>query len=99
MRPGPAGRVARASWTSSTSWVRWGAGLRASQALILGGKARALLHGRYHVSVADIRALAPPILRHRVITNFYAESERVDADAIVTRLLDAVPAPRSGLDA
>ena len=51
------------------------------------------------MSVADIRALAPPILRHRVITNFYAESERIDADAIVTRLLDAVPAPRSGLDA
>jgi MoxR-like ATPase len=81
------------------SWVRWGAGLRASQALILGGKARALLHGRYHVSVADLRALAPPILRHRIITNFYAESEHIDADAIVTRLLDAVPAPRSGLDA
>ncbi len=96
-RPGRPGRAGKLDFIES--WVRWGAGLRASQALILGGKARALLHGRYHVSVADIRALAPPILRHRVITNFYAESERVDADAIVTRLLDAVPAPRSGLDA
>jgi MoxR-like ATPase len=76
-------------------YVRWGAGLRASQALILGGKARALMHGRHHVSVADIRALAPPILRHRVITNFYAESERLNADAIVARLLETVPRPAS----
>jgi len=78
-------------------WVKWGAGLRASQALILGGKARALMHGRYHVSVADIRALAHAILRHRVIPNFYAESERVNSDIIVDRLLETVPAPRSGL--
>ncbi len=78
-------------------WVKWGAGLRASQALILGGKARALMHGRYHVSVADIRALAAPILRHRIIPNFYAESEHVTPYAIIERLLDAVPAPRSGL--
>jgi MoxR-like ATPase len=96
-RPGGGGRAGKLDFIEQ--WVRWGAGLRASQALILGGKARALLHGRYHVSVADLRALARPILRHRVITNFYAESERVDADAIVTRLLEAVPAPRSGLDA
>jgi len=95
-RPGQPGKAGKLDFIES--WVRWGAGLRASQALILGGKARALLHGRYHVSVADLRALAPPILRHRVITNFYAESERIDADAIVTRLLEAVPAPRSGLD-
>src|SRR3954470_9447611 len=78
-------------------WVKWGAGLRASQALILAGKARALLHGRYHVSVADIRALARPVLRHRIIPNFYAESERVTADQIVDRLLEAVPVPRSGM--
>ena len=71
--------------------------MRASQALILGGKARALMHGRYHVSVADIRALASPILRHRVITNFYAESERIDSDGIISRLIDAVPAPKSTL--
>ena len=90
-RPGREGRVGKLDFVDS--WVRWGAGLRASQALILGGKARALMHGRYHVSVADLRALAPPILRHRVITNFYAESEHVDADGIVSRLLDAVPRP------
>jgi MoxR-like ATPase len=94
-RPGREGRVGKLDFVDT--WVRWGAGLRASQALILGGKARALIDGRYHVSVADIRALAPPILRHRIITNFYAESERVDSDGIVTRLLEAVPVPRSAL--
>jgi MoxR-like ATPase len=78
-------------------WVKWGAGLRASQALILAGKARALLHGRYHVSIADIRALALPVLRHRVIPNFYAESERITPDDLVARLLEAVPIPRSGM--
>jgi MoxR-like ATPase len=94
-RPGRDGRVGQVEFVDS--WVRWGAGLRASQALILGGKARALMHGRYHVSVADIRALASPILRHRVITNFYAESERIDSDGIISRLIDAVPAPKSPL--
>jgi MoxR-like ATPase len=78
-------------------WVKWGAGLRASQALVRGGKARALMHGRYHVSIKDIHALAKPILRHRIITNFYAESERVNSDAIVDRLIDAVPLPKSGM--
>jgi MoxR-like ATPase len=78
-------------------WVKWGAGLRASQALILGGKARALMQGRYAVSVKDVQALAAPVLRHRVITNFYAESEHVDADAITARVLDAVPTPASGM--
>jgi MoxR-like ATPase len=78
-------------------WVKWGAGLRASQSLILAGKARALLHNRFHVSVGDIQALAHPVLRHRVIPNFYAESERVTSDTLVERLLEAVPAPRSGM--
>ena len=78
-------------------WVKWGAGLRASQSLILAGKARALMHGRYHVSVADIQALARPVLRHRVIPNFYAESERITPDNLVERLLEAVPTPRSGM--
>jgi MoxR-like ATPase len=78
-------------------WVKWGAGLRASQALILAGKARALIHGRYHVSVPDIQALALPVLRHRVIPNFYAESERVTSDNLVERLLEAVPVPKSGM--
>jgi len=78
-------------------WVKWGAGLRASQALILAGKARALILGRYHVSVGDIQALARPVLRHRVIPNFYAESERITADNLIERLLEAVPLPRSGM--
>jgi MoxR-like ATPase len=78
-------------------WVKWGAGLRASQALVLGGKARALTRGRYHVSVADVRALASAVLRHRIVTNFYAESEQVTPDRIVERLVETVPAPRSGM--
>jgi MoxR-like ATPase len=78
-------------------WVKWGAGLRGSQALILAGKARALLAGRYHVSVADIRALAPAVLRHRLITTFYAEAEQVSPEVIIDRLIEMVPAPRSGL--
>ena len=78
-------------------WVKWGAGLRASQALVRGAKARALMHGRYHASIKDIQALARPILRHRIITNFYAESERVNSDAIVDRLLESVPLPKSGM--
>jgi MoxR-like ATPase len=78
-------------------WVKWGAGLRASQALILGGKARALMQGRYHVSVRDIQTLAAPILRHRIITNFYAESDGINSDRIVERLIESVPPPRSGM--
>ena len=75
-------------------WVKWGAGLRASHALVIGAKARALLHGRHHVSVKDIQALAKPILRHRVLPNFYAEAEGITSDRIVDQLLDAVPAAR-----
>jgi len=78
-------------------WVKWGAGLRASQALVRGAKARALMHGRYHVSIKDIQALAKPILRHRIMTNFYAESERVTPDTVVERLLETVPVPKSGM--
>ena len=78
-------------------WVAFGGSVRAAQYLVLGGKARALTHGRYHVSFEDIRALAHPVLRHRVLTNFHAQSEGVTADAIVDRLLEAVPSPRSGM--
>ncbi len=78
-------------------WVKWGAGLRGSQALVRGAKARALIHGRYHVSIKDIQALAKPILRHRIMTNFYAESERINSDAIIDRLLETVPPPKSGM--
>src|SRR5438034_6889922 len=78
-------------------WVKWGAGLRGSQAIVRGAKARALIHGRYHVAIKDIQALAQPILRHRIITNFYAESERINSDTVIERLLEAVPVPASGM--
>lgn len=68
--------------------VSWGAGSRASQALVLAGKARALLHGRAHLATEDIRALALPVLRHRVLPNFHAEAENLNADAIITELLN-----------
>jgi MoxR-like ATPase len=80
-----------------SKWVAFGASVRAAQYLVLGAKARALTSGRYHVSFEDIRALAHPVLRHRIITNFHAQSEGVTTDAIVDRLLDAVPLPRSGM--
>ncbi|MEW6213310.1 MAG: MoxR family ATPase, partial [Acidobacteriota bacterium] len=78
-------------------WVNWGASLRASQFLILGSKARAVMNGRYNVSVEDVRALAYPVLRHRILLNFHAESERVKADDVIKKLIDAVPEPKSGL--
>jgi MoxR-like ATPase len=78
-------------------WVNWGASLRASQFLILGGKARAIMNGRYHVSTEDVRALAYSVLRHRVLINFHAESEGVGSEEIIRRLLEAVPVPKSGL--
>jgi MoxR-like ATPase len=76
-------------------WVAYGASVRAAQYLILGGKARALMHGRYHVNFDDIKALAHPVFRHRILTNFHAESERVTPDHLVDQLLDAVPVPKS----
>ena len=78
-------------------FVAFGASVRAAQYLVLGAKARALTNGRYHVSYEDIRALAHPVLRHRVLTNFRAESEGVTSDAIIDELLTAVPMPRSGM--
>ena len=78
-------------------WVAFGASVRAAQYLVLGGKARALTSGRYHVSFEDIRALAHPVLRHRVLTNFHAQSEGVTSDDLVDRLIEAVPTPRSGM--
>jgi MoxR-like ATPase len=79
-----------------SKYVAWGAGPRASQHLILAGKARALLQGRYHVSIEDIREVAMPILRHRIVTNFNAEAEGVRSDGLVQRLLDSLPANESG---
>jgi MoxR-like ATPase len=78
-------------------WAAFGASVRAAQHLVLGGKARALTSGRYHVSFEDIRALAHPVLRHRVLTNFHAQSEGVTSDALIDRLLEAVPMPKSGM--
>jgi MoxR-like ATPase len=78
-------------------WVSYGASVRAAQYMVLGGKARALMTGNYHVSFDDIRALARPVLRHRILTNFHAESEQVTTDQLVDQLLEAVPEPHSGL--
>jgi MoxR-like ATPase len=72
-------------------FVAWGAGPRASQYLILAGKARALLKGRYHVSTEDIRQVALPVLRHRIVTNFNAEAEGVKSDTIVQKLMEYIP--------
>ena len=74
-------------------WLSWGAGPRACQYLILGGKARAILHGRYNVSCNDVRALAVPVMRHRIFTNFNADAEGVDAVDIINELLRVVPEP------
>ena len=82
---------------SVKKWVAFGASVRAAQYLVLGAKARALTSGRYHVSFEDIRALAHPVMRHRVLTNFHAQSEGLTTDTLVDRLLEAVPAPRSGM--
>ena len=78
-----------------SKWVQYGASVRAAQYLILGGKARALTQGRYHVSFDDIRALARPVLRHRVLLNFHAESEGITSDQVVDQLVEAVPVPAS----
>jgi len=78
-------------------YVSWGASIRASHYLVLGAKARAALAGRPHVSVQDVRSVAYPVLRHRIITNFRAESEGIRSEEIIQRLLEAVSPPRSGL--
>ena len=78
-------------------WVSYGASVRAAQALVLGAKARALLQGRTHVSFDDVRALALPVLRHRVLLNFQAQSEKITTDQIIGKLLGAIQTPRSSL--
>ena len=74
-------------------WVQWGAGPRASQYLVLGAKARAILHGRYHVAYEDIKAVAVPVLRHRILTNFNAEADGITSLDIINRLLENVEPP------
>src|SRR5690606_35618628 len=78
-------------------WVAYGASVRAAQFLTLGAKARALMDGRPYVEFDDVKALAHPVLRHRILTNFHAESERVTTDNIIGQLLAAVPPPKSGM--
>jgi len=77
-------------------WLAWGAGPRAAQYLILGAKARSILHGRYAVTAEDIRHMAYPVLRHRIFTNFNADAEGVDVDQIIEKLLETVPEPSYG---
>ena len=96
-------RLVRASRPGDTEvayvkeWVRWGAGPRAGQGIILAAKARALLHGRYAATLEDLRAVAAPVLRHRVLVNFRAEGEGVTPDDVTAALLTQVPAPASPL--
>jgi MoxR-like ATPase len=90
-RPGPAAP------DFIKSYVNYGASVRAAQALILGAKARALLQGRAHVGYEDVQALARPVLRHRLILNFQAQSEKVTTDRIIEQLVAAVPTPKSKL--
>ena len=78
-------------------WVGYGASVRAAQYLTLGAKARALLDGRTHVAFEDIRALAHPVLRHRVLLNFHAQSERITTDTVIDQLLASVSPPSSGM--
>ena len=78
-------------------YVAFGGSVRAAQYLILGAKAKALTEGRYHVGFEDIKALAHPVLRHRVLTNFRAESEGVTSDSLIDELLKTVPLPKSGM--
>ena len=79
------------------NWVAYGASTRAAQYLVLGGKARALVDGRYHVEFDDIVQLAKPVLRHRILRNFHAESEKISSDELIDRLIEAVPLPSSGM--
>jgi MoxR-like ATPase len=90
-------RSSRPGQPEATALVRkcvsWGAGPRAGQALILTAKARALLQGRFHAGIDDVRHVAHPVLRHRIVTTFHAEAEGIDADRVVDQLLEALVAP------
>lgn len=90
-------RASRPNEPEATEFVRrnvsWGAGPRAGQALILCAKARAILSGRFAAGIADVRHVAVPVLRHRIVTTFHAEAEGIDTDRVVDHLLEAIPAP------
>jgi MoxR-like ATPase len=75
-------------------YVNYGGSVRAAQFIVLAAKARALSRKRYHVTHDDVTSLAVPVLRHRILLNFHAESERIDADEILNRLLAHIPSPR-----
>ncbi len=75
-------------------YVNYGGSIRAAQFIVLAAKARALSRRRYHVTYEDITALAIPVLRHRILLNFHAESERIDSDEILTRLIAHLPPPK-----
>jgi MoxR-like ATPase len=75
-------------------YVNYGASVRAAQFLVLAGKSRALMRGRYHVTYEDVRALVVPVLRHRILLNFHAESDRLKQDDILKKLLEWMPAPK-----
>lgn len=96
-----AGKLVRATRPDITTasyvkeWVRWGAGPRAGQALVLTAKARALLHGRYAVTEADIQTMAYPVLRHRILMNFKADAEKVTADMVTATLLKVIERPKA----
>jgi MoxR-like ATPase len=77
-------------------YVNYGASVRAAQFIVLAAKARALAHRRYHVTYDDVRSLATPVLRHRILLNFHAESDRIDSDEILHRLLEQMPPPAGG---
>ncbi len=90
-------RPASSSFAFVKDWVSWGAGPRAGQAMILTAKARALLHGRFAVTLDDLRAMAFPVLRHRIIVNFKAEAEQITSDIVTKELLEKLPEPKSPL--
>jgi MoxR-like ATPase len=92
-RPSPNGKTPE----FVKKWIAFGASVRAAQYLILGAKARALTQGRYTPSFEDVRALAQPVLRHRILTNFHAESEGKTTGELIEELLNAVPVPSSGM--
>ena len=87
--------MARPNDTSAISWapqlIGWGPGPRACQQVVLGAKVRAVLQGRYHVTVDDIEALAHPVLRHRIVPTFNAEAEGITVNHIIDKLLKDVP--------
>ena len=86
-------RPAQAASDDVRNWVRWGAGPRAGQSLVLASKARALMHGRFAATREDVVALAAPVMRHRILLSFAAEAERVSTDDVIAAVLRQHPAP------